>query len=74
MDPAPPCKVIVSVCDGALERLAKLESVLVVAEADPAPRDAFERLAPGCQRGYVLYFRARVARIERVRDRIIDGF
>jgi uncharacterized protein YdeI (YjbR/CyaY-like superfamily) len=49
-------------------------------EADPAFRDAFERLTPGRQRGYLLHFNAakqsatRAARIERVQDRIIEGF
>ncbi len=49
-------------------------------EADPAFRDAFERLTPGRQRGYLLHFNAakqsatRVARIERVQDRIMEGF
>jgi len=49
-------------------------------EADPAFRDAFERLTPGRRRGYLLHFNAakrsatRAARIERVRDRIMEGF
>jgi uncharacterized protein YdeI (YjbR/CyaY-like superfamily) len=49
-------------------------------EADPAFRDAFERLTPGRQRGYLLHFNGakqsatRAARIERVQDRIMDGF
>ena len=49
-------------------------------EADPAFRDAFERLTPGRQRGYLLHFNAakqsatRAARIERVQDRIMEGF
>jgi uncharacterized protein YdeI (YjbR/CyaY-like superfamily) len=49
-------------------------------EADPAFRDAFERLTPGRQRGYLLHFNGakqsatRAARIERVRDRIMEGF
>ena len=48
--------------------------------ADPAFRDAFERLTPGRQRGYLLHFNAakhsatRAARIERVQDRIMEGF
>ena len=48
--------------------------------ADPAFRDAFERLTPGRQRGYLLHFNGakqsatRAARIERVRDRIMEGF
>lgn len=49
-------------------------------EADPALRDAFERLTPGRQRGYLLHFNGakqsatRTARIERVRARIMEGF
>ena len=48
--------------------------------ADPGFRDAFERLTPGRQRGYLLHFNGakqsatRAARIERVRDRIMEGF
>jgi uncharacterized protein YdeI (YjbR/CyaY-like superfamily) len=48
--------------------------------ADPAFRDAFERLTPGRRRGYLLHFNAakqsvtRTARIERVQDRIMEGF
>jgi uncharacterized protein YdeI (YjbR/CyaY-like superfamily) len=43
-------------------------------------RDAFERLTPGRQRGYLLHFNGakqsatRAARIERVQDRIMEGF
>ena len=49
-------------------------------DADPAFRDAFERLTPGRQRGYLLHFNGakrsatRAARIERVQDRIMEGF
>ena len=49
-------------------------------EADPAFREAFERLTPGRQRGYLLHFNGakqsatRAARIERARDRIMEGF
>jgi uncharacterized protein YdeI (YjbR/CyaY-like superfamily) len=49
-------------------------------EADPAFRDAFERLTTGRQRGYLLHFNGakqsatRAARIERVQDRIMEGF
>jgi uncharacterized protein YdeI (YjbR/CyaY-like superfamily) len=49
-------------------------------DADPAFRDAFERLTPGRKRGYLLHFNAakrsatRAARIERVQDRIMEGF
>lgn len=48
--------------------------------ADPTFRDAFERLTPGRQRGYLLHFSGakqsatRTARIERLRDRIMEGF
>jgi uncharacterized protein YdeI (YjbR/CyaY-like superfamily) len=47
-------------------------------EADPAFRDAFERLTPGRQRGYLLHFNdakqpaTRAARIERVQDPIME--
>jgi uncharacterized protein YdeI (YjbR/CyaY-like superfamily) len=49
-------------------------------DADPAFRDAFERLTPGRKRGYLLHFNGakqsatRAARIERVQDRIMEGF
>jgi uncharacterized protein YdeI (YjbR/CyaY-like superfamily) len=49
-------------------------------EADPAFRDAFERLTPGRQRGYLFHFNGarksatRAARIQRVQDRIMEGF
>jgi uncharacterized protein YdeI (YjbR/CyaY-like superfamily) len=49
-------------------------------DADPGFRDAFERLTPGRQRGYLLHFNGakqsatRSARIERVRDRVMEGF
>jgi uncharacterized protein YdeI (YjbR/CyaY-like superfamily) len=48
--------------------------------SDPALRDAWERLTPGRRRGWLLHFNAakqsktRVARIERARPRILDGF
>lgn len=54
--------------------------LVALMEADPAFRDAFERLTPGRQRGYLLHFngakhsRTRAARIERVQDRIMEGF
>jgi uncharacterized protein YdeI (YjbR/CyaY-like superfamily) len=57
------------------------DELAALVEADPAFRDAFERLTPGRQRGYLLHFNsakavsnARAARIERVQDRIMDGF
>ena len=49
-------------------------------KADLALCDAFERLTPGRQRGYLLHFSGakqsatRTARIERVQDRIMEGF
>jgi uncharacterized protein YdeI (YjbR/CyaY-like superfamily) len=54
--------------------------LVALMEADPAFRDAFERLTPGRQRGYLLHFNGakqsatRAARVERVRDRIMEGF
>jgi uncharacterized protein YdeI (YjbR/CyaY-like superfamily) len=56
------------------------DELVAVMEADPAFRDAFERLTPGRQRGYLLHFNGakrsatRAARIERVQDRIMEGF
>jgi uncharacterized protein YdeI (YjbR/CyaY-like superfamily) len=56
------------------------DELAALLEADPAFRDAFERLTPGRQRGYLLHFdgakqsATRVARIERVQDRIMEGF
>ena len=56
------------------------DELAALMEADPAFRDAFQRLTPGRQRGYLLYFNGakqpatRVARIERVQDRIMEGF
>lgn len=56
------------------------DELAALMEADPAFRDAFERLTPGRQRGYLLHFNAakqsatRAARIERARDRIMEGF
>jgi uncharacterized protein YdeI (YjbR/CyaY-like superfamily) len=56
------------------------DELVALIEADPAFRDAFKRLTPGRQRGYLLHFNAakqsatRAARIERVQDRIMDGF
>jgi uncharacterized protein YdeI (YjbR/CyaY-like superfamily) len=56
------------------------DELAALMEADPAFRDAFERLTPGRQRGYLLHFNAakrsatRAARIERVQDRIMEGF
>jgi uncharacterized protein YdeI (YjbR/CyaY-like superfamily) len=54
--------------------------LLALMDADPGFRDAFERLTPGRQRGYLLHFNGakqsatRSARIERVRDRVMEGF
>jgi uncharacterized protein YdeI (YjbR/CyaY-like superfamily) len=54
--------------------------LIALMDADSAFRDAFERLTPGRRRGYLLHFNAakrsatRAARIERVQDRIMEGF
>lgn len=56
------------------------DELAALMEADPVFREAFERLTPGRQRGYLLHFNGakrsatRAARIERVQDRIMDGF
>lgn len=56
------------------------DELVALMEADPSFRDAFERLTPGRQRGYLLHFNGakqsatRAARIERVQDRIMEGF
>jgi uncharacterized protein YdeI (YjbR/CyaY-like superfamily) len=56
------------------------DELVALMGADPAFRDAFERLTPGRQRGYLLHFNAakqsatRAARIERMQDRIMEGF
>lgn len=56
------------------------DELAALMEADPAFRDAFDRLTPGRRRGYLLHFNGakrsatRAARIERVQDRIMDGF
>jgi uncharacterized protein YdeI (YjbR/CyaY-like superfamily) len=56
------------------------DELTALMEANPAFRDAFERLTPGRQRGYLLHFNGakqsatRAARIERVQDRIMEGF
>lgn len=48
-------------------------------DQDPALKEAFYELTPGRQRGYLLYFAApkqsttREARVEKYRDRIMDG-
>jgi uncharacterized protein YdeI (YjbR/CyaY-like superfamily) len=49
-------------------------------DLDFSLRDAFERLTPGRQRGYLRHLNVakqsatRVTRIERVADRIMEGF
>jgi uncharacterized protein YdeI (YjbR/CyaY-like superfamily) len=54
--------------------------LVALMDADAAFRDAFERLTPGRKRGYLLHFNSakqsatRAARIERVQDRIMEGF
>jgi uncharacterized protein YdeI (YjbR/CyaY-like superfamily) len=56
------------------------DELAALMERDPAFRDAFERLTAGRQRGYLLHFNGakqsatRAARIERVQDRIMEGF
>lgn len=56
------------------------EELDVMLDADPALRDAWERLTPGRRRGWVLHFNGakqsatRVARIERATPRILEGF
>ncbi|MGH2874792.1 MAG: YdeI/OmpD-associated family protein, partial [Solirubrobacteraceae bacterium] len=56
------------------------DELAALMEADPAFCNAFERLTPGRQRGYLLHFNGakqsatRAARIERVQDRIMEGF
>jgi uncharacterized protein YdeI (YjbR/CyaY-like superfamily) len=56
------------------------DELAALMEADPAFRAAFERLTPGRRRGYLLHFSGakqsatRTARIERVQDRIMEGF
>ncbi len=56
------------------------DELAALMDADPAFRDAFERLTPGRQRGYLLHFNGakrsatRTARIERVQDRVMEGF
>jgi uncharacterized protein YdeI (YjbR/CyaY-like superfamily) len=56
------------------------DELAALTELDLAFRDAFERLTPGRQRGDLLHFNGakqsatRVTRIERVQDRIMEGF
>lgn len=56
------------------------DELAALMEANAAFRDAFERLTPGRQRSYLLHFNGakqsatRAARIERVQDRIMEGF
>ena len=55
------------------------DELLEMFEEDPELKDAFGSLTPGRQRGYALHFsdpkqsKTRVARIEKHRDRILDG-
>jgi uncharacterized protein YdeI (YjbR/CyaY-like superfamily) len=50
-----------------------------ILNGDPELKTAFEALAPGRQRGYLLYFsqakqsKTRAARVERYRQQILDG-
>lgn len=56
------------------------DELVALMEGNAAFRDAFERLTPGRQRGYLLHFNGakqsatRATRIERVQDRIMEGF
>jgi uncharacterized protein YdeI (YjbR/CyaY-like superfamily) len=56
------------------------EELHTLLDADPALRDAWERLTPGRRRGWLLHFngakqsKTRVARIERATPRILEGF
>lgn len=56
------------------------EELAMMLEADPAFRDAFEKLTPGRRRGYLLHFgdakrpETRIARIERYQPRILEGY
>jgi uncharacterized protein YdeI (YjbR/CyaY-like superfamily) len=56
------------------------EELYDLLDADPALRDAWERLTPGRRRGWLLHFngakqsKTRVARIERATPRILEGF
>lgn len=56
------------------------EELAVLLDADPALRDAWERLTPGRRRGWLLHFngakqsKTRVARIERATPLIFEGF
>ena len=55
------------------------EELIAAFALDPGLEEAFERLTPGRQRGYVWHFteakqsKTRAARIQRYRDRIFDG-
>jgi uncharacterized protein YdeI (YjbR/CyaY-like superfamily) len=56
------------------------DELFMLLDADPALRDAWERLTPGRRRGWLLHFNGakqsntRVARIERATPRILEGF
>jgi uncharacterized protein YdeI (YjbR/CyaY-like superfamily) len=56
------------------------EELGTLLDADPALRDAWERLTPGRRRGWLLHFngakqsKTRTARIERATPRILEGF
>lgn len=56
------------------------EELLMLLDADPGLRDAWERLTPGRRRGWLLHFngakqsKTRVARIERATPQILEGF
>lgn len=56
------------------------EELGMLLDADPALRDAWERLTPGRRRGWLFHFSGakqsgtRIARIERATPRIMEGF
>jgi uncharacterized protein YdeI (YjbR/CyaY-like superfamily) len=56
------------------------EELIMLLDADPALRNAWERLTPGRRRGWLLQFngakqsKTRFARIERATPRILEGF
>jgi uncharacterized protein YdeI (YjbR/CyaY-like superfamily) len=56
------------------------EELVMLLDAEPVLRDAWNRLTPGRRRGWLLHFngakqsKTRVARIERATPRILEGF
>jgi len=55
------------------------DELLQVFDADPAFKNAFERLTQGRQRGYIIYFsqpkqtQTRISRIEKCKEQIFNG-